>query len=572
MGLAIDQFMWEWQPHFRISVQSTMERALELVDARLDPRVFLVGFADDPHAARHPICIEPENGPLSPEHLKGVRDRAVEIFDADPERLIINTDPGLDNSRRRWLQRRARGRAIAEAVEASGTMAGKRILMSAAGHVAGFEVHTGVAVDAERFDALPRLQGEDVNRFPAPSSFVTGLIELTIQEADIALDQRSPGMGALRRRAEDLVAEAADKFAAGCSFRTHNFMSPWVLRPLTQIAQRSYEGAGAAGRLILASPDHPAVEVVTRLARPVTLASARAVRKLLETTDDDVALLVHDGVVGLGRVVDRDVEDVFEITVVGHATWELSHRGVALLRVSYGAPALPTPLFDTARLIDAMERILGENVKPQKLLPLVHTAAAARHGTTLVISTAAADEADRLSGQATLIVPRELTLEMLAHFSRIDGAVLIDPDGICFAIGVILDGQAEGEGDPARGARFNSAVRYQRSAPGPTVVLVVSEDGDVVHVPSLRPRVRRQDVLDAITVLEAAAAAEDRGQFSDAYEVVRRLAFYLSPEQCERVNDLAGIEHDRAMAGGGITIVRQPINPKAEMNDSYFID
>lgn len=564
--------MWEWQPHFRISVQTRLERALELVDARLDPRVFLVGFADDPDGARHPICIEPEDGPLSPEHLQGVRDRAVELFDADPERLILHADPGLHDSRQRWLHRRARGRAIAEAVEASATMAGKRVLTSAAGHVAGFEVHTCVAVDADPFAALPRLQGEEVNRFPAPSSFVTHLIELALQEADIALGQQSPGMGALRRRADDLVAEAAENFAAGCSFRAHNFMSPWVLRPLIQISQRPYEGTGAAGRLILARLDHPGVEVVTRLARPVRLESARAVRKLLETTDDDIALLVHDGVVGLGRIVDRDADDVFEITVFGHATWELSHRDVPLLRVSYGVPALPTPLFDTARLVDAMDRVLGEDAKPELLLPLVHTAAAARHGTTLVISAAAEDEAVRLSGQATLIAQSELSPEMLAHFSRIDGAVLIDPNGICFAIGVILDGQAEAEGDPARGARFNSAVRYQRSAPAPTVVVVVSEDGDVVHIPSLRPRVRRQDVLDAMTVLEAAAATEDRGQFSDAYDVVRRLAFYLSLEQCERVNELTRIEHERAMAGGGIAIVRHPINPNAEMNDSYFID
>jgi hypothetical protein len=429
VGLTIDQFMWEWQPHFRISVQSTIERALELADARLDPRVFLVGFADDPGAARHPICIEPENGPLSPDHLHGVDDRAAEIFESDPERLVIHSDRGVHDSRQRWLQRRARGTAIAEAVEASGTMTGKRVISSSAGHVAGFEVHTCVAVDADPLDALPRLEGEEVNRFPAPGSFVTRLIELALHEADLALDQRSPGMGAIRRRSEDLVAEAAERFAAGCSFRTHNFMCPWVLQPVTRISQRPYEGSGAAGRLVLARPDHSAVELVARLARPVPLESARAVRKLLQTTDDDVALLVHEqGVFGLGRLIDIDAEDIFEINVVGHAVWELSHRGVGLLRVSYGLPALPSPIFDTAGLLDATDRVLGARAKAETLLPLVHAAAAARHGTTLVISTDAAAEADRLSGQATLVEPRELTPDLLAHFSDIDGAVLVDTE------------------------------------------------------------------------------------------------------------------------------------------------
>lgn len=564
--------MWEWQRHFRISVQTTIERSLELIDVRLDPRVLLVGFAEDASRVRHPICIEPESGPLAPGDLLGVPDRSTEIFDADPERLTLHSDPGLHESRQEWIRRRARGAAIAEAIHASGTMPGKRIITSSAGRVADYEVHTCVAVDADTLDALPQLKGEEVNGFPAPGSFVGYLMDLIMREADAALDQREPGMGALRRRAEDLVAQAAEWFAAGCSFRTRNFMTPWVSRPVTQISQRTYEGTAAVGRLILAHPDHSGIEVATRFADPIALESYRAVRKLLETTDDNLALLVHEhGVLGLCRIVDH-AEDLFEITVTSHATWELSNCGVGLLRFSYGSPTLPTPVIDTAGLADAMARVLGDRVKLDTLLPLVSTAAGARRGTTLVISTDASSEAERLGGQATRIEPGELTQEMLAHYSEIDGAVLVDPEGTCFAIGVILDGSAAGEGDPARGARFNSAVRYQRSASAPTVVIVVSEDGDVVHVPSLRPRVHRQDVIDAVTTLEEAARTEERSGFSDAYEALRALAFYLSPAQCELVNGLITAEHNRSLELGGITIVRSPFAPNPEMNESYWLD
>jgi hypothetical protein len=34
------------------------------------------------------------------------------------------------------------------------------------------------------------------------------------------------------------------------------------------------------------------------------------------------------------------------------------------------------------------------------------------------------------------------------------GGVLIDPNGTCYAIGVILDGIATTKGDPARGSRY----------------------------------------------------------------------------------------------------------------------
>jgi hypothetical protein len=572
VALTIDQFMWEWQPHFRISVQSKVTRALELMEARLVPQVFLVGFADEPTAVRHLICIEPEAGPLHPDHLTGVVDRAGEIFDADPERLLLHSDPGLHESRQRWLRRRARGAAVAEAIEASRTMPGKRLIVSSAGHVAGFEVHTCAAVDREAFDALPRLQGEYINRFPAPSSLLGHLIDLALREADAALERRNPGVGAIRRSAEDLVVDATNSFVAGCAFRAGNFREPWLFGPVTRVSQRAYERAGAAGRLLLVNPEHEHLEILTRLERPVAIGASRAVRKLLETTDEHVALLVDEhGVFGFGRMVDPDAHDVFEIAVA-HATWELRTRGVGLLRVAYGVPTLPSPIYDSAGVADVLRRVLGPEAILDRLHPLIGAATAARHGTTLVISAVAANEAARLSGQSTLIEPTELTAELLTHYSQIDGAVLIDPSGVCHAIGVILDGFAQGEGDPSRGARFNSAVRYQHSAPAATVAIVVSEDGDVVCVPTLRPRVRRQDVLDAMTLLEAASTSEEPGQFSNAYDEVRRLAFYLSPAQCTRANELARLERDRALAAGGVSIVWSQFLPDEKMNESYLLE
>jgi DNA integrity scanning protein DisA with diadenylate cyclase activity len=63
--------------------------------------------------------------------------------------------------------------------------------------------------------------------------------------------------------------------------------------------------------------------------------------------------------------------------------------------------------------------------------------------------------------------------------TSIDGAVLLDPEGYCYSIGVILDGKASGHGNGTRGARYNSAVRYVESSPYPCLVVVVSEDGMV---------------------------------------------------------------------------------------------
>ena len=573
MGRTIDEFMWAWQPHFRIDLQVTAERALEAVGAQLDPEAFLVGFAGDPSQARHAICVEPEDGAFRSADLRDIGPRVEEFYELDPERRIFNTDPGVHERRQAWLRRRARAQAIAEVAEASGAFPGKRVVVSTAGFVDGFEVHNCLAVDGAAIDGLPRLEGEDVNRFPAPSSFIGELVNLVLTEADIALGQREPGLSAIRRSSRDLAMEAAEHFAGGCFFRTWNFSYFHPCEPLSEIAIRTYETSTAHGRLLLVNPEHGDLDVQMRLDRPVPLTAARGVRKLLEISDDALALLVHaDGVYGLGRVVGPLAPDVFEIAITAHATWELRGADGVLLRFDYRRPSLPRPTLDEDALVDAFDRVLGGAADLDALVPLVRAATSARHGTTLVVSADAASEAARLGGQATTVMPTRATPELLDHVAQIDGAVLVDPGGVCHAIGAILDGEVSPHGDPSRGARFNSAHRYQRSTPCPTVVVIVSEDGDVTLVPHLMPKVRRQSIEDALLLLEDAAAEDRPAAFSEAYDRVKGLSFYLSPAQVEHVNELAEAQHQLALADGAIAIVRPDLKADPEMNDSYFAD
>ncbi len=564
--------MWAWQRHFRIDLQVTAELALEAVGAKLDPHAFLVGFSVEQAKGRHPICIEPEDGPFRSSELRGIADRADQIYESHPERSIFNSDKGAQDQRQARLRRRARGTAIAEAAEASGSFPGKRVFVSSAGLVEGFEVHSCLAVDSASIDSLPQLDGEEVNRFPAPSSFIGQLIKLILVEADIALGQKEPGLYAIRRSSRDLVLEAAETFAGGCFFRTRNFSYFHPCEPLNEISIRAYEGAAARGRLLIVHPEADALAVHLQLERPVPLTAARAVRKLLEITDDSLALLVHeDGVFGLGRVTAGLAADVFEVAITGHATWELRGAGGVLLRFEYRQPSLPRPILDMSALVDTFERLLGDAISKDVLIPLVEAAMRAHHGTTLVVSADAASEAVRLGGQATTITPTLATVELLDHVAQIDGAVLIDPEGTCHAIGVILDGEVTVNGDPSRGARYNSAHRYQRSAPCPSVVVIVSEDGDVTLAPHLKPRVRRQKIDDAVVLLESAAEDDRPEAFSEAYHQIEELAFYLSSDQIDRVNELVHAEEQLALKDGNIAIVRSKLSPNPEMNESYFM-
>jgi hypothetical protein len=130
-----------------------------------------------------------------------------------------------------------------------------------------------------------------------------------------------------------------------------------------------------------------------------------------------------------------------------------------------------------------LERVFpGRDVN--HLVTLADAVIAQPHGAMLVVTPSAAGEAVRLAKQATVVEPFALTPELIDMVTAIDGAVLIDLDGTCHAIGVILDGLASDRCTSARGARYNSGVRYAYQA-GKTdrVVLVKSEDGMVNVLP-----------------------------------------------------------------------------------------
>lgn len=576
MSRAIDQFMWGYQPHFRIELEVLARQVLENAYVKVEPQAMLVGFAQAGVSVRHEICVEPESGSLQPSHLGGVLARAEEVFDSDPEREILHSRPKVGRSRTNWPVRRSRARALEEAIASSGVFPGSTVRAGTGWDVGDYHVHPCLVMDEAAFTGVPKLAGEEVHRWPAPSSFLGRCVDLILAEAGAALQLPEPGEDdSIRPSFRDILHSAASAFCDGAMYRTRNYDLSHPFEALNSISARTYEGGRSRGRLLLIAPDHDAVTVHTWLRRRVPLQSHRAVRKLLETTDRDSALLVHDGgVYGMGSVEPGTDDDVFEVELVAHATWELRRRQDALLRVTYGKPAVPRPVLDANLIVDSLERVLGSDADVHELLELARGASHARTGSTLVISEDASTEADRLAEQATPIEPMRLTSELLEKYMKVDGAVLVDPRGVCHAFGVILDGPTGRGGDPARGSRYNSAVRYQAAdGRAPTVVFVTSEDGDVSTVPSPRPRIRRQVVLDALTRLDDAfASPEEPARFADAFEHVRHLAFYLSADQCDWANGLADAERERRMETSQMAVAWPDLTPHPDLDDSFFLD
>lgn len=105
------------------------------------------------------------------------------------------------------------------------------------------------------------------------------------------------------------------------------------------------------------------------------------------------------------------------------------------------------------------------------------------------------NELSRLSNASIPIVP-PISLStsdnhIIKAVTSIDGAIMCDFEGVCYAIGMILDGLSDKDlkkEDIARGARHNSAYRYIESenGKGNCIVTIVSEDGDISTIPRIQ--------------------------------------------------------------------------------------
>ena len=479
----IGQSMWEYEA-FRNEVQQRVERALSWIGMPAEASVVLVGFTLDTfdETGQHRLCVEPADGRLS-VGLVTVADRANELFDAVPESRKFYGDPKLYELGPHVANlRRLRADALAPTIEASGVFDGLTFSASSSWPINGYEWHTCVGVPTAALDSALIPRDSVGNHFYEGLSLPHEVIDECLRRADRGLALRDPGEYLYSRDVSEDVARAAAEQLTERILRRVAGVDYSFLFTLTNVfTSLSYERAGASGRLVVASRDKAISLSSVRFAQPILLNNARIVRKLVQLSDDRTAVLT-DGLhaYGLGECV--SAQDVVEVFVCDHAEWELRVGGNALLRVAYGHARLPKPLFDWDKFAVTAERTVGP-VDLFRIREIIEAAQDSGHGMTLVVSRNVAEEVDRLGGEAVPINPDDLEVDDIVRFGRVDGAVVLGTDGRCYAFGVILDGRATGRGDPARGSRYNSAVRYQTTMAPKSVIVVISDDRTVDLIP-----------------------------------------------------------------------------------------
>lgn len=574
----IAQFMWTYQRTFRSSARNGAESALELIGFRGRPDIWLIGFrvADD-HA--FDICIEPEDGPYSPNDLSDIPRRAEELYQQHPEHDRFYSAPHIHEKKHRELRRRMRGEALAEALAAAPAGHGRTFFANGSPRVGDYEVHILISVESDALAKVPRLETTQRDRAKIPPSLVHAVIDEILIRATRNLYLPDPGMelGVLGAGRSEIVRSATETFVRAILYCAGYLDGEEADLLLSGISALPYEGRAGTGRLIIAKPEDTAIDVVLKLQRPVNLRDTRAVRKLIEASGINADLLVGDGFVyGLGLLkpdYDESDETVFVVSVANRGTWELYHGDKSLLSVRDGVAGLPVHTLDIENFEDLVDRLLPGADKPT-LTSLARAAGRHQHGAMLVVSSDAAAEAQRLSPQAWAVEPVPLDPDLLTQLTAMDGAVLVDSQGYCHAIGVILDGHAAGQGDPSRGSRYNNPVRYLDSESPPSVVVVYSTDRSTDILPQLRPRVYRNRVDSAVRrYLDLAAVRPPHlPHISEAWDAVKSLQFYLSEEQCAALNAARATIDEWRKENTMIRIIEADLLADPGMNASYWLD
>lgn len=572
---VLTYFMWAYQPHFRFSMESRAREVLAQLGVDVDPKALLVGVRVPEVPDGHPVCLEPEDRDWDIGLFKDCHARTEDIFKTHPDQEILYGDEPRMRDKPENIRRKSVRQAVEEALSTFDAQHGRQTFCGAPIRVGNYHVAPVLQVSRESLTKFPRLP-EPVRFRDSTSaiSLVETLIWRLLSEASEALGTKEPGryFDIFDADVPGLLRQAGMGLCNAVSLLVQDFMLQGIFEALNEISALKYEGGEAKGAIVFVPPDSPVVNYQVRFLDPVPLSSHRLVRKMVEMSGTELCCVCSGsaGLSGLATVSFASAHPVFRATFVGHYRWELYWNYTFLMSCAFGVPSVPAPLLTDAAFVSNVRRVLVGLTQPQgnALWDAVSAAMEQRHGTMIVVSDAAPAEARRLQNQSIAIEPIALTAALVRRVSGIDGAILVDRDCRCHAVGVILDGLASDAGDPSRGARFNSSIRYVNTARAATVCLVVSEDGYVNMVPTLRPQVHKSLVQAHVERLGNLTA----DNYHDTRNWLDRHRFYLTAEQCENVNAQLGRIHSEPQDVGEIRIVTQPFAPHLEMNDSYYLD
>ncbi|WP_276504848.1 hypothetical protein [Terrimonas pollutisoli] len=583
---TLTYYMWGWQVHFRISCKTNAESLFNHFDRGLKPHVFMVGIANK--SDKNPVlCFEPEDQDVFAGDFARLSEVVNNILDTDPDKDMLYSGPGMqevmDVRRRREAVRKGVEIILSESVE---NKSGYWYHCSDAAQIGGYHVYVVLGLVKEVYDSYTFLMKTllDDRRLRIYQSVLETAVEAYLKEKwkNLNMPEAGKNLSMDSRPTEDLLREAARNFMYTVSSKGKEFMGLHGLFDICdKISTYSYEGSQNTGHLIIADKSDKEIEMVFELKESFEINDLRKTRKLLQLSNEQLGVICDSyNIFGLGRVhteYAKSSESIFDIHFIATHCWRVKHHDNVVLEMRYGLPEFTTEVIPRNKFGSDIKRIFvnTSNDQIENLYKLAIAATKQANGSMLVVVNDAAQEAERLNIQCLPVKPVSLSEDSVMQLTSIDGAVLLNTDGTAFAYGVILDGIVGTKGDSSRGSRYNSAITYleYRGNAKPTFIIVVSEDGFVDILPSLRPRVKHSNILHNLDLLRQLSTQENPevALYNKLMSYFNSTRFYLAKEECIRVNELQKVIEGK-QKDDAIRIIYEDYSPHPEMNNSYYED
>ncbi|TCC95122.1 hypothetical protein EZ444_16170 [Pedobacter hiemivivus] len=574
--------MWGYQRHMHRSLQFSAEEVFRRLSPGLNPSVFFLGILVDKREGRKDICIEPEDCGVSVNQFSSLKNLASELSSTDQAGNIRYSQPLIQNSYEQQITDRAYVDAIKRILKKTDFDDESDYHVASPIYIEGFLVFTVLTLSNAFTKSQYSLVKDKYDQFPILRSLTEAIITCFLNECSNALKDPNRGFSVIDRDADELFRVAGRQFMYTISAAGGNFDGIHGLyEACNQIASLRYEGAIGLGSIIVAEKGHKNVKLTLELAQPIKVKDFRMVRKFLEVSDSSSAIVCDSTLIyGLGEIRNKynpKDESLFIINFTSHFTWVVSHDNNPLMEVEYRQPKLPSEKINQEKFYSDFFRIFKDISKSQldDLWEVAMAACDQKHGTMIVISDLAKLEAERLGRQSFPIKPIKLTDSMIKKVTSIDGALLLDRDANCHAIGVILDGLASDKGDSARGARYNSAIRYYEKFDNSKslAIIIVSEDGMINLLPDLIPQIKHSTVEYAIKDFKKILDESkfDSVSFKRKMHYFKSIQFYLQQDECVTINEVRKQIEKKFEADPKMTSTYSDLTSNPQMDDSFYI-
>ena len=255
-----------------------------------------------------------------------------------------------------------------------------------------------------------------------------------------------------------------------------------ILDAILSIFNTREEGAWPRGQLIFIDPSIlPRLSFVTRFPEmdQPNIDHSKHVRKLLQAVEQSERKLVSQGstIIGISNEI---VQDFCIVADFRGRHGFIRLNGEVVCSFSDGVYKSTT---HQAKLVQVEEALLETSLDPEignqlyKIIcSIVHYAEGQKFGCTLIIDLN--KKSEKIVGQK-LLPPLDIRqdghLDLAKSLAKVDGALHIGRDLKLHAFACLLDGRSIPGEDRARGARYNSALRFTYEHKNILVVVVSSD-------------------------------------------------------------------------------------------------